>query len=168
LAAGDALGVLLRHPVATGATMAFRSSFRDFLLPIPPTWHDAWIALLIGATSHLVALPTPLIAYRQHGHNQVGIPRPGRNRYKTVADIYGPRVLLYKSARARLLEFSDRFPAVEDRVHAFTEVIDLLRARATLPVVRWRRLPIALRGLIRCKYHRYAYGWRSFFKDLVR
>ncbi len=81
--AGDALSVLLRHPVATGATMAFRSSFRDFLLPMPPTWHDAWIALLIGTTSHLVALPAPLIAYRQHGHNQVGIPRPGRNRDKT-------------------------------------------------------------------------------------
>ena len=109
--AGDALSVLLRHPVATGATMAFRSSFRDFLLPMPPTWHDAWIALLIGTTSHLIALPTPLIAYRQHGHNQVGIPRPGRNRDKTVAEIYGPRVLLYERARARLLEFADRFPA---------------------------------------------------------
>jgi glycosyltransferase involved in cell wall biosynthesis len=168
LAAGDALDVLLRHPVATGATMAFRSSFRDFLLPIPPTWHDAWIALLIGATSQLVALPTPLIAYRQHGHNQLGVPRPGRNRDKTVADIYEPRVLLYKSARARLLEFSDRFPAGEHTVFGFTEVINLLSARATLPVARWRRLPIALRGLIARRYHRYAYGWGSFFKDLVR
>jgi glycosyltransferase involved in cell wall biosynthesis len=168
LAAGDALGVLLRHPVATGATMAFRSSFRDFLLPIPPTWHDAWIALLIGATSHLVALPTPLIAYRQHGHNQVGIPRPGRNRDKTVADIYGPRVLLYETAQARLLEFAERFPSGAKRVYLFSEVISLLRARATLPVARWRRVPIALQGLIAYRYHRYAYGWGSFFKDLFR
>ncbi|PTR16271.1 glycosyltransferase involved in cell wall biosynthesis [Nitrosospira sp. Nsp2] len=168
LAAGDALGVLLRHPVATGATMAFRSSFRDFVLPMPPTWHDAWIALLIGASSHLVALPIPLIAYRQHGHNQIGIPRPGRNRDKTVADIYGPRVLLYETAQARLLEFADRFPTGAQRIYLFTEVVNLLRARATLPDARWRRLPIALQGLIAYRYHRYAYGWGSFLKDLFR
>ena len=166
--AGDALSVLLRHPVATGATMAFRSSFRDFLLPMPPTWHDAWIALLIGTTSHLVALPAPLIAYRQHGHNQVGIPRPGRNRDKTVAEIYGPRVLLYEKARARLLEFADRFPTDAERIYLFNEVIKLLRARATLPIDRWRRLPLALQGLIAYRYHRYAYGWGSFLKDLFR
>jgi len=166
--AGDALSVLLRHPVATGATMAFRSSFRDFLLPMPPTWHDAWIALLIGTTSHLFALPTPLIAYRQHGHNQVGIPRPGRNRDKTVAEIYGPRVLLYETARARLLEFADRFPTDAERIYLFNEVIKLLRARATLPIDRWRRLPMALQGLIAYRYHRYAYGWGSFLKDLFR
>ena len=166
--AGDALSVLLRHPVATGATMAFRSSFRDFLLPMPPTWHDAWIALLIGTTSHLVALPAPLIAYRQHGHNQVGIPRPGRNRDKTVAEIYGPRVLLYEKARARLLEFADRFPTDAERIYLFNEVIKLLRARATLPIDRWRRLPMALQGLIAYRYHRYAYGWGSFLKDLFR
>ena len=166
--AGDALRVLLRHPVVTGATMAFRSSFRDFLLPMPPTWHDAWIALLIGTTSHLIALPVPLIAYRQHGRNQVGIPRPGRNRDKTVAEIYGPRVLLYERARARLLEFADRFPTDAERIYLFNEVIKLLRARATLPIDRWRRLPMALQGLIAYRYHRYAYGWGSFLKDLFR
>ena len=166
--AGDALRVLLRHPVVTGATMAFRSSFRDFLLPMPPTWHDAWIALLIGTTSHLIALPVPLIAYRQHGRNQVGIPRPGRNRDKTVAEIYGPRVLLYERARARLLEFADRFPTDAERIYLFNEVIKLLRARATFPIDRWRRLPMALQGLIAYRYHRYAYGWGSFLKDLFR
>ncbi len=166
--AGDALSVLLRHPVATGATMAFRSSFRDFLLPMPPTWHDAWIALLIGTTSHLIALPAPLIAYRQHGHNQVGIPRPGKNRDKTVAEIYGPRVLLYERARERLLEFADRFPAGVQRIYRFNEAINLLQVRATLPIDRWRRLPIALQGLIAYRYHRYAYGWGSFLKDLFR
>jgi len=166
--AGDAFSVLLRHPVATGATMAFRSSFRDFLLPMPPTWHDAWIALLIGTTSHLLALSAPLIAYRQHGHNQVGVPRPGKNRDKTVAEIYGPRVLLYERARERLLEFADRFPAGVQRIYLFNEAINLLQVRATLPIDRWQRLPIALQGLIAYRYHRYAYGWGSFLKDLFR
>jgi glycosyltransferase involved in cell wall biosynthesis len=165
--AGDALSVLLRHPVATGATMAFRSSFRDFLLPIPPTWHDAWIALLIGTTSHLIALPAPLIAYRQHGHNQVGIPRPGKNRDKTVAEIYGPRVLLYESARERLLEFADRFPANVQQIYRFDEKLTFLRARAALPPARWRRLPGVLRELVLLRYHSYANGLRTFCRDLL-
>lgn len=166
--AGDALSVLLRHPVATGATMAFRSRFRDFLLPMPPTWHDAWIALLVGATSRLVALPKPLIAYRQHGNNQIGVPRAGKNRYKALSDIYGPRIVLYEAARARLVEFGDRFPAGVQKIGLFTEVMNLLQARATLPITRWRRVPVALRGLIAYRYHRYAYGWGSFLKDLLR
>src|SRR4051794_11685941 len=65
--AGNALGVLLTHPVVTGAAMAFRSSYRELVLPLPnlpDMWHDEWIALLIGATSNLAVLATPLIAYR--------------------------------------------------------------------------------------------------------
>ena len=167
LTAGDALGVLLRHPVATGATMAFRSSFRDFLLPIPPTWHDAWIALLIGAASHLVALPTPLIAYRQHRDNQVGIPQPGRNRDKTVADIYGRQLLLYETAQARLLDFGDRFPIGAQGVYRFKEKLIFLRAGAALPRSRWRRLPGALRELLLLRYHSYARGLSTFCRDLL-
>ena len=69
----------------TGATMAFRSTCRDLILPLANTWHDAWISLLVGATSCLDALPTPLIAYRQHGANQIGIPQRGSNRGKSHA-----------------------------------------------------------------------------------
>ncbi|WON73729.1 glycosyltransferase family 2 protein [Nitrosospira sp. Is2] len=166
LAAGDALGVLLRHPVATGATMAFRSSFRDFVLPMPPTWHDAWIALLIGASSHLVALPTPLIAYRQHGHNQIGIRRRGRNRDKAVAEIYEPQVLIYETARARLLEFGGRFPIGAQGISRFDEKLAFLRAGAALPHARWRRLPSALRELLLLRYHSYANGLSTFCRDL--
>src|SRR5690606_19224477 len=71
VAACDALSVLVKHPVVTGATMAFRSTYRDLVLPLADTWHDAWISLLISATSSLEALSEPLIAYRQHGANQL-------------------------------------------------------------------------------------------------
>jgi glycosyltransferase involved in cell wall biosynthesis len=37
VATGDALGVLLKHPVVTGATMAFRSKYRALVLPIVST-----------------------------------------------------------------------------------------------------------------------------------
>lgn len=166
--ANGALRVLLRQPVVTGATMAFRSSYRDLVLPIPQTWHDAWIALLISATSHLDALPAQLIAYRQHGNNQVGIPRVGRNRGKTCAAIYGPRVLLFEAIRKRVEDSKERFPISERTIYSLDEKLAFLRASASLPEPRWRRLPTALHELMALHYHNYSRGLTSFCKDLLR
>lgn len=167
--AGDAFSVLLKRYVVTGATMAFRSRYRDLLLPIPGIWvHDAWIAMLMGATSQLVALSTPLIAYRQHDANQIGIPRRGRNRGTTCAAIHGLKALRYEEALRRLLEFGDRFPDSGHNTHRLEETLDFLRAVAALPDARWRRLPGALRELVALRYHRYARGFRSFRQDLLR
>ncbi|MGH8761861.1 MAG: glycosyltransferase family 2 protein, partial [Nitrosospira sp.] len=171
VATGDALGVLLKQYVVTGATMAFRSSYRDLVLPIPEipdVWHDAWISLIVGATSRLVALPISLVAYRQHDANQVGVPRRGSARGKTCAQIYGPQIAYYDSARARLLEFSNRFPDAGRQIRRFEEKLIFLRACAALPDSRWRRLPTVLRELLGLRYHRYAKGLKSFRKDLLR
>lgn len=69
--------LLLGLPVATGATMAFRSSFRPLLLPIPtgsPTFiHDRWIAIVIAAVAGLAIIPDKLIAYRLHPQQQLGV-----------------------------------------------------------------------------------------------
>lgn len=168
IAAGDALGVLLKRPVVTGATMAFRSVYRDLILPLPDTWHDAWIALLIGAISRLDAVPTPLIAYRQHSANQLGIPRQDRNRNKTCATVYGPQVIYYEAARKRLLEVANHFPIGEQKIRHLDEALIFLRARAALPDARWQRLVNAFHELAVLRYHRYAFGLMSFFKDMIR
>jgi hypothetical protein len=166
--AGDALGVLFKHPVVTGATMAFRSAYRDLVLPLPDTWHDAWIAMLIAATSCLAALPIPLIAYRQHGTNQLGVPHRGRNHGKTCAAIYEPRILFYEMAQGRLLQLGQSFPVGKQQMDRIEEMLVFLRARATLPHSILQRLPAALHELVALRYHRYAYGVSSFGKDLLR
>lgn len=166
----DALTVLLKHYVVTGATMAFRSSYRDFILPIPETWvHDAWIALIIGASSRLIILPIPLIAYRQHGANQIGLPRSGKNRDKSFSAIYAPLASLYELARDRLLELADRIPNAERRIFSLNEKISFLSSRAILPAARWRRLPLLLRELVLLRYHRYTRtGVKSLLNDVRR
>ncbi len=64
---------LLQANVVTGATMAFRAKYRDLILPIPEHWvHDAWISLLIAAVARCASSAEPLIAYRQHGRQQIG------------------------------------------------------------------------------------------------
>ncbi len=175
--AGDPLAVLFRHPVVTGATMAFRSGYRQLVLPLPNlpnTWHDEWIALLISSAASLGSLPTPLIAYRQHGSNQVGIPSPsrgrnrGKNLRKTHAEIYGPRVIRFEAARARLLERSEFFPLDQRKILSFNDALLFWQACFGLPPSRWRRLPTAVHELMAMRYHRYAKGLRSFRKDLFR
>ena len=168
IAASDALSVLLKHRVVTGATMAFRTAHRDLLLPIPAQcFHDEWIALLIGAASHLVPLPEPLIGYRQHGHNQVGVRR-GNKRGKSCAEIYGPQVTCFELAIERLLKFSGDIADIRPKILRLEEKLYFSRARAALPAARWRRVPGALRELSASRYHRYARGFSSFCKDVLR
>jgi glycosyltransferase involved in cell wall biosynthesis len=171
-AAHDALTVLLRGPVVTGATMAFRSSYRELILPIPEIWvHDAWISLLIGSVSHLVALPAPLIAYRQHSANQIGIPgrNRGSKRIRTgCAAFYGPQVPRFEMAHARLAKLSSHFSNAVRNMERIDDMLLFLRARAALPDSRWRRLPGALHELVALRYHRHAYGLKSFRRDLLR
>ncbi len=168
IAARDATTALLKHPVATGATMAFRSAYRDLVLPIPNVWvHDAWISLLIGAVSHLTALPTPLIAYRQHSANQIGALRRKKNRNKSLAEIHGKKLLFYGLARTRLLEFADCFPDTGQQIRHLDEKLAFLRARVALPTARWRRLPHALREFAALRYYHYAMGLESFGSDLL-
>jgi glycosyltransferase involved in cell wall biosynthesis len=46
---GHALNILAKHPVVTGATMAFRKELFDLITPIPEGHiHDAWISFLLA------------------------------------------------------------------------------------------------------------------------
>jgi len=58
---GDALGVLIKHPVVTGATMAFRKKFFDLMVPIPANEiHDQWMSFLLAASGRFEMIPEPL------------------------------------------------------------------------------------------------------------
>ncbi len=70
-----ALEVLLKHPVVTGATMAFRRELIDIMFPIPSTHiHDRWISFLLAARGRFVAIREPLMQYRRHKGQQEGLP----------------------------------------------------------------------------------------------
>ena len=66
---GRALDVMLPGWTATGATMAFRSKFKNLVLAIPTDLaliHDGWIALMIASVAEVAFIEEPLIKYRQH------------------------------------------------------------------------------------------------------
>lgn len=170
-AGGRALELLLRRDVVTGATMAFRSRFRDLVLPIPHgVVHDAWIALVLVAVSDAVILPDSLILYRAHAQQQIGI-RPGlvhtlrtarrrtRREYLDLSEAYGEA---YNRLRRRSEQL--KTPAALDQVLA---KVEHLRRRGRMSPSRVRRLPVVLREILAGGYHRYAEGWRSVAKDLL-
>jgi hypothetical protein len=168
-AEGRAVEALLTQNAVTGATMAFRSSFRDLVLPIPaggPIIHDWWIALLVGAVSKIIPLDQPLISYRRHEAQHMGF-RTDRAR------VFPPEH--YEAFMLQLDEMARRLRSVSDGgnpqvMRALAKIEDKakhLRARLRLPSSKWLRAPGVLAELLSRRYHRYSNGWRSAARDLL-
>ncbi len=170
---GDAFGVLMRHRVVTGATLAFRTAFRPLLLPIAASSvHDAWIALLLSAVTTLVAIDEPLIDYRQHGGNQIGaVRRSAAERLRaTLTPIDRARLSAQAEwlgeALQRLRVFAPwmREPTRLDELSALVAHIE---HRATLPSTVAGRFQRVRRELATGGYSRFGSGIKSAARDLV-
>ena len=184
---GQAFELLLDSNFVTGATMAFRSTFKELVLPIPrlpvapkiPVLiHDGWIALLIAAVARFCPLADPLVKYRQHPKQQVGF-RPAADlidpaapaedaqwrstMQRTSIDLRRLRQLLV--LRERLSAMSTHFHYTEP-VARFMEKAAHWHVRASIPERRLHRVPSVLKELLSCRYHRYSNGLRSAAKDL--
>lgn len=178
---GRALEVLVSGWTVTGATMAFRSGFKNLCLPVPhgiAMIHDGWIALTIAAVAGVVALDEPLVQYRQHDKQQIGAPERagqgsephGLEKFETAFKRRNNSADLYK-----ILE------TLEQRLVAFTGFYDTQKAlefvgnysfhlnvRAGLAQRRrLTRVPSILRELLSLRYHEYGNGFKSAAKDLV-
>jgi hypothetical protein len=54
----------------------FNSKLKELLLPMPPEirMHDWWISLITAAFGIISYVDIPLIKYRQHSQNTIGVP----------------------------------------------------------------------------------------------
>ena len=167
--------VLLRRAVATGATMAFRATLRDIVLPLSPYFvHDYWISLVSSCVgSHGVAISKTLIRYRRHSAQQIGPPDPSwlrkidRARNRDIA-VYKNRMLgcdellerLHKATRAGY-----RFPSVH-----FQLVSQSLEHAKRRVLAHSERGPKRI-GKVACevftgRYSRFSNSWASVVEDL--
>lgn len=70
----ELMSVLKKQYFITGATLMFHARWKHLLKEIPAIWvHDAWITWMIAMHGRVSAIPNPLIGYRLHGANQVGV-----------------------------------------------------------------------------------------------
>jgi glycosyltransferase involved in cell wall biosynthesis len=69
---------LLRiHNKVTGATVAFKKKLKKYIIPVNVPhnyWHDQWFALHAAALNGLSFTEEPLIKYRIHTNQQIGLP----------------------------------------------------------------------------------------------
>lgn len=193
---GRAFNVLLARNMVTGATLAFRSAYKELILPFPSfpitpgkymLIHDGWIAIMIAAVAELAFIDRPLIKYRQHRKQQAGTIIPpkasvldsdaqastawwegaGESRFDMT------KAKEYIAVYERLMAKKDSFPLnkAASRFIAQAPLWELqarhLSSRASLPKGRLSRVPAVLRELLTLRYHRYSNGLFSAAKDLL-
>lgn len=174
---GKLFDVLLRHNVVTGATMAFRSTFKELVLPIPRAdgiIHDAWTALLIAAVANAIFINEPLIKYRQHPGQQIGVaPQSNLSISERLAKERQAQRAVYAEALNQLKLAEQRLVARKDAFHRKGSIEKLRgqvahwQARSAMPRNRLRRLPVVLRELIMLRYYRHSHGLHSAARDIL-
>jgi glycosyltransferase involved in cell wall biosynthesis len=170
---GHALNILVKHPVVTGATMAFRKEFFDLVAPIPADHvHDSWISFLLAALGRFGIISEPLMQYRRHGRQQMG-PGPLTLREQTArASSVGARAYVEEIARFRQLyerleKRRANLPYAEWAQKEIERKIAHLEHRARLPRTRIARIPKVCQEAFNGGYWLYSAGWKSVAKDLV-
>ncbi|MGH8125919.1 MAG: glycosyltransferase family 2 protein [Rhodanobacteraceae bacterium] len=169
---GQGFQVLLRRSLATGATIALRCTLLDDALPFPAGWvHDEWLAIIAAALGGFDCVEQPLIDYRQHANNQIGMP--DRDLAAKWHDLVKPRAALIDmliacgdSLQQRLSALGSRVP--DARRERVAEKLRHLHARSEIPGIPLRRFGTVLRETASGRYRRYGTGWRSALRDLLR
>ncbi len=172
ISSGRAIDVFLRRNLALGAAIMFRRHLLEAALPFDPHWvHDEWLAVIAAATGDGTVdfIPEPVIDYRQHGANQIGVrklsfrgkvgrlmqPRAQRNR----------RLLLAHEALAVRLDGLGVRAAVIAAAH---EKVEHERVRNALPSNRLARVVPVLREVRTGRYSTKGRGAPDILRDLVQ
>ncbi len=184
---GNLLPVMARYSVLCGATMAFRAPLRPLLLPVPAGWmHDEWIGLVCGALGPAKCLPQPVMRYRQHASQQLGVGRWTVGVHLRTAR--GRDDAFYRREWTR---FGEAIETLERKIQAESETLNGAEAGAPaasltetlLPLLAgkraflcdrlavhaggWRGLVAWGKLVLTGRYARYSSGRRSALKDLA-
>lgn len=172
---------ILSGNVVTGATAAFRSRFLEEVLPIPtdiPNMiHDGWISLAISFRSEIVFLERPLIRYRQHRDQQLGVNWPvagsRRQRFSKSVDFFRAQMLQIEALKQiagsnAALSYGGRLDGALDG--ASREIggnMLHLENRLRLYDRRYAGVGAVIGELASGRYHRYSKGFSSAIADLI-
>ena len=180
---GEFYRSILRANMVTGATAAFRSSFVGDFLPIPthiPNFiHDAWIALVISVSAEIGFIQEPLIQYRQHSAQQLGVNwnmemnGSMRERFSKAKEIRARQLVSLEMIKPCLKGFpalarGKKIEGVLSEVERdIKEQVIHLENRLALLDKTFGRIPLILTELTSGRYRRFSKGLMSAFKDLV-
>lgn len=174
IAAGKTLELLLKDGCFLGSSMAFRTKFRDLILPIPLDIyyiHDNWIALMISPLAECRIVNECLVKYRQHARQSSAGVKINKAKMADKAQLrkndYNKIINQLSIMKSRLVMSSYNLKLIEDAVSKIEQAKSHLQNRATLPKVFVWRLLIVAKELVLRRYHKYSNGFYSALKDLV-
>lgn len=158
---------LLKHDVVTGATLMFRSNIRPYCSPIPPTWvHDGWLAWMLALHSRLTLISEPLIEYRIHAGQQLGVgtsQAAQRGNRETRRQFYARVARQFEDLLTRVL--AGGWSEHDSLVEKLREKIAFLKSQAALSPALGTRT-VQMLGLLP-NYLHYARGLASLRTDLM-
>jgi glycosyltransferase involved in cell wall biosynthesis len=170
---GDAVPVLLRHSIAAGSMLAFRADYLPLILPLPDLLrsHDIWITLLIAAVGRIFPIGEPLIDYRIHAENQIGVPEKGlaaqiaAARRQVQQNAFGLAAEVYQAIFDRLWANKTKWPVTDETLNLIHQKIEHSRVRHELP--GWpSRIGVIGKEWKNGNYKKYSYGFKSVLQDL--
>lgn len=167
------LAVLLRHNVVPGASLAFRKTFRDIILPIPSGWmHDYWIVLLGSTLSSGVPVSEALFMYRRHAEQTLGW------RKKTFLEVFRTSLMTGQQESWNKVK---QFQQLLARVQSVSALMQCSAENESL--VKQKEMHLMKRAEIRSskgisralkvvvelttgRYRRFSNNWHSVIRDL--
>ncbi len=182
---GKFFDVLLSQNVVTGATMAFRSRYRQSFTPIPENIpnliHDGWISLVIAGEAEVVFIDEPLVKYRQHAAQQLGIGYEATLAadFNERQNRYGASIAFTENEIVRLKQMKEIFAVhpqftnkrgtigFADLIEEKQAKIAHYEARRCLPLARANRFLPVFKEVSSGRYGRFSKGLLSAAKDLL-
>jgi glycosyltransferase involved in cell wall biosynthesis len=172
--------VLLKQNLVWGATLAFRSSIKNLVLPISPFYlmEDAWIALLASCAGFYgVPLSDSLLYYRQHATQVAG----GRKEtlYEKLKGSENPKNAdnFFKRQRQGLLDAKNRLLFIQNTLNKdISKELNLVQEKADhlfkrVSIRSSSNLPLKLKAIVpeilTGRYHQFSNSWRAVARDLL-
>lgn len=173
IADGRGYEALIRRNIVTGATAMLSRDLLDVALPIPERFvHDEWLAFLAASLGTLLAETEPLIDYRVHGNNQIGIPPQSRwAQTRAAMDRRRDRYEVLHSRAEALHQRLVECQAPDQVVQLVSDKVAFEAQRAAMPSFRPARLPGILRRYRRGGYARFTHRpslerWRDLVQPM--
>ena len=174
---GTPFQLYCRRNVVTGATAAVRKSLVEQALPLPAGfYHDAWLAFFSLAIGTVHLIEAPLISYRQHGANLVGVKKLGvvgaLRRLWWKLNTAGARDKLLAQISAQQTVLHSRLSAYPGTPSAFrnhaANALRFTQARQALPGSYLTRATRVLRQAAAGRYQQFSHESRTnILRDLL-
>lgn len=162
--------VLIKRNIVTGATAAFDRRIFEVGSPFPDSWvHDEWLAMVAAVTGEKIAITAPVIGYRQHSSNQIGVKK------RTMGIRMGRLTMPGRERNERLLRRAQDLTSRAAGLGADSDALKLIaqadvfqERRSAFPSSRLIRWVPVLGQVFTGRYFRVSNGARDVLRDLVQ